>query len=264
MEKPQGDRHYDLTVGHIVTGQTPAENKRMDIWVPPQSHNETEIKRIKDKPGLLMALRQDAGVRIEVKMIEALSREEMPKAFYRMMGGTAFNAAFHEHAEGADSVMRRRLWLMVAGNHDGPITRESLMLEAFNGLTAASEHTAAKAAMLEHSRTPPSNNTTRSIGRIMGNASLILGAVPLADAIENAWDEPDRQRLVRNGAQATQEASLRLKGEVGVYPTIAQLGDPHSPLSSHIINNRSIYSGAAAGALLQAQEEVLTAQQEAA
>jgi hypothetical protein len=256
MIEKQGFRDFDLPVGHLEVGSDPQANQAAGNWIPPYSNDPEEIAELRGKPGLLIKRRQNTGTQVEARILELLHDRDVPDTFFTLLGGAAFNSAFYEHAAEATDVTRRRLKLAVANEIDPATARSSALDYAAAKMSHAGEQTAKQVKFLERTRLGHDPKQRKKVGIAVGDAGIVVGAIPRAEQIANAWDEYDRQRIVREGAMAVRRASVNLRSVVGVYPSIAQLGDRRSPVSNHIANNRLIYGADANSVVEQAQEEV--------
>ncbi len=208
--------------------------ERSGGWVPPKSHDPEEIAELEVlPPGSVIVRRQETGVQVAHKMLEFMSTRDISNFGPRILAAAGFNTAWHNHAEGVEDVTRRRLWLPVHERSEGPITRQSLTVDASQQYEAAVE----TARLVKHcverrsAAIPPFK---KKLGRQIGNASLVLASVPYASLIENAYDDVEKQDHARRGAMRARTDARDMRTDLGVYPSLAQLADRFGPLPVHI------------------------------
>lgn len=218
-------KHFDLPVNHLT---------RHGHYTPPKARDEAEIERRRQRPpGALIAEQQEKGTAVAAKLLDFMKDKEDSDFVPKLIAAAGINTAWHNHAQGAEDVMRRRLWLPVHANRRAEITAPVLYEEASAGFDEA----ALLATYLRKSieaRNSAIWSFRKKYGRRLGNASLVLACVPKAEVIAEGWNEVEQQYHTRQAGLVVLEASRNLEEHVGTNPTLAQLADNDSPMSVYI------------------------------
>jgi len=218
-------KHFDLPVNHLG---------RHGHYIPPKARNEAEIERRKAlRSGTLLAEQQQKGTAVAAKLIDFMKDKDDSDFAPNLIAAAAFNTAWHNHAQGALDVMRRRLWLPVHSRSEADVTRESLMEAGAHGLTEAVV-LAGLLARCHESRSAATPTFRKKYGRATGNSALVLAGVSRVEQIAETNDPEIQQYQTRKAAMAMATASRDLEERVGANPTFAQLADRDSPLAVYV------------------------------
>lgn len=230
MEKLRDNtfKHFDLPVNHLT---------RHGHYVPPKARDEAEIERRRQLPaGTLLAEQQAKGVEVATKLLEFMSDKEDSDFAPKLMAAAGINTAWHNHAQGSNDVMRRRLWLPVHERSKVPVNRESLYKDSVKGFDEASLIASLLAQSIER-RSIAKYGFKKKLGIALGNASLVLACVPMSHLIERSLDPYEQQYHTRHAGLAALDDARNLEEQVGANPTMAQLADHDSPMSVYIRRN---------------------------
>jgi len=227
MEKLQDTsfKHFDLPVNHL---------SRHGHYVPPKARDEAEIARRRTlQAGTLLSEQQERGTNIAARALHYLTRHEDSDFMPKLLAAAGLNTAWHNHAQKAPDVMRRRLWLPVHSRLNRPVQRESLLTDSACGFDdAAMIAGVLRAHIAEKSYEVP--DLRKKYARRLGNSAIILACVPAADLIDTQPSEYGQQYFTRRAALTALQEARNLEEFVGANPTLAQLADHDSPLSVYI------------------------------
>ncbi|MEO5627697.1 MAG: hypothetical protein ABIQ89_02315 [Candidatus Saccharimonadales bacterium] len=225
MEEPRIYRDFDLPTKHLAS-------KRH--FVPAKARDEVEIERRRQRqPGVLIAEQQERGLAVAGSILKHLAKPDGVGFAARILPAAGLNTAWYQFARGAEyEVMRRRLklpFLAVLPNYRQ--SSEDMRYDAACRFDAARAKGAELITAIE-GQLPKTERTKRSLGRMVGTASLVLACAELGDRfIEQPLSSTDTQLLVRQNSLRALNDSRTLEAEIGLPPSIAQLSDPDSHLS---------------------------------
>ena len=229
MSENKAFRHFDLPVDHL---------SREVHYVPPKARDAEEIERRQSLPsGVLLAKMQERGTAVAAKLIDFINDQEDESDFApNTIAAAGLNTAWYNHAQGAQDVMRRRLWLPVhyrVPDEEDPISREELL---YTGSEQLQEGRVLAGFLMESVKARNSAiwSFKKKYARKVGNASLVLASVQVVDNVRGSMDQYEQQWHARRGAMQALNASRNLYVATGANPTLAQLADKDSPLSVHI------------------------------
>ena len=230
MSQEQGRRHGDLPVTLLP--------ESFD-WVPPKSHDPTEIADFKAAPpGTVITTRENRGIRVARHfMIYVADLDDQIEDFGpSKIAEATYGSAYFGYAKNARGVGRKRTYLPVHSNEGGLITRQSIALEGAQRLTEASEtsdallHEVRRKGSLEYSR-------RKTLGLQLANTALTIASLPQAERLQTAGeDKVWMQELAHRGMLQMLRGIQETTIHTGSSPSLAQLATPYSPLSSYLHN----------------------------
>ena len=212
----------------------PTQHLAEEHYVPPKARSAAEIERRHRLPkGSLLAEHQHRGLKVAAGILGNIIDQPDVDFSARLLAAAGLNTAWYGFAQGAETeVMRRRLKLprldgwQPAWRPSGP----DLLREATDGFEEAVFAAKAVVSAVEH-RSPRTAGYKKTLGRAIGNSSLTLACVPVADQLVLGGTDHDIQLLVRQRSLHTLNDARQLSGEIGSHPSIAQLADQDSDLS---------------------------------
>jgi hypothetical protein len=206
-------------------------------YVNPRQRDPAEAARLHAlPPGTLRAEKQLAGLQIATALIPLLSGDALSEAT-ALLARTLNPTAFYSMG-GNLTVMRKTLKLPIMAQDDASyIDAETALNVAQVSLRDCTEM-AADFTAATIARSPRRHKIGQQLGYCMGNTGLRLACLDMAGQV-NHMIPFDAQEIARNECLQSMEMSRRLGHEIGVYPTIAQLAHPTSPLAVYIGNQVS-------------------------
>jgi hypothetical protein len=221
-------KHFDLPVSHLG---------RHGHYVPPKARDEAEISRRRALPsGALLAEQQARGTEVAVRALGFVALRDDSNFMPDLLAAAGLNTAWHDHAQSADDVMRRRLYLPVHARNEGPVDRYSLLDGAIEGFRDSVD-LADKVTRSITELTQPDPDAKKNYARRIGNSSLVLACVADVEKITGATDDWWQQKYTRDAATRALNQARGLEEHIGANPTLAQLADNDSPLSVYIRRN---------------------------
>lgn len=223
MKKPYTDA--DLPVKYQLEGRR---------WRPERARRQEEIARRRSlRSGTLVREQQRDGITFAGDWFDS-AKEVTDKRFIAGIIATSlFNSSWHIGAENAPDVMRRRLKLPFLADHETgwrqdsegliTLTTERLLVASHLGNQVVAEYAANRSNKV----------LLRRVGNYTGTTALHLAAVE-HEATHLGGTAYQVQEGMRAVALDTVERSLTIADEIGVYPTIAQIHNPYSPVGVYI------------------------------
>ncbi len=201
-------------------------------YVPPKARDEAEIARrraMRSGRGILMAEQQEFGVKVGALILEHPQAAEDIAFTSPILAASGINTAWFSFGRTLD-VMRRELKLPHPSQRR-PITTDGLLEDAQLGFFEAA-HSAEKITKQARKGGLEYANHAIPFGRAIGNASLKLACVTLADTLVGL-DEVTTSEVIRRHCLQTLQTSRDLSTVIGSAPSLAQLANPDSDLSVH-------------------------------
>lgn len=220
-------RDFDLPTNHLPGNQH---------YIPRRARSQAEIERRRGlAPGTLLAEHQVRGLTIGSLILEHIHEPDDLRFTTKVLAVSGINTAWYGFARGSeDKVMRRRLKLPVLATGDAerrpdpmdlfPATKVGLrdaMLEA-HMLVAA--HQVEPGKVWERKK---------DLGRMIGNSAIALACIASPTGFDNHGETVSdfaAQNFVRQRGLWALHHGRTLAGELGSYPSVAQLADPDSDL----------------------------------
>lgn len=241
MSETQGRRHGDLPVTLL--------NERYD-WVPPKSHDPDEIAVLQEvQPGTLITAREARGIRVAQHFMYFLAQQEGVDQFGpARVAEATYGSAYYDFGKQVmgtplhKRVGRKRTYLPVHKNTEGPISRQSIALDASNRLAGA--HETANELVGEMVRRGSLTLTKRkSLGLQLANTALLVASTPYASLINGAkgpnpgeGDDAFMQDMAHMGMEDMFRGIQETTIETGINPGLAQLALTRSSLTTYIDN----------------------------
>lgn len=225
MEKERVYKDFDLPTKHLDGLH----------FIPPKARDQNEIERRRQLPrGVLLAEHQERGLAIASTILKHVEDRESVEFSSRILSASGLNSAWYGFARGAEyEVMRRRLklpFLAVQKPEFQESSADMLYNAAYEFGEARATADQLKTAIEAHS--PKVDNYRRTLGRMIGKASLTLACVDLGDELcARPLGSVDTQTLVRARSLRALNDARTLGDSIGLPPSVAQLADPDSHLS---------------------------------
>jgi len=241
-------KDFDLPTNHLPGNQH---------YVPRRARREAEIARRRElRPGTLMAEHQVRGLTVASLILDQLEDPVDVHFASKVLAVSGINSAWYSFARGAEEkVMRRRLKLplLATGNPEHRPNLSMLLLASRDRLSDAvlQAHTLVAVSEVLPEKV---EEHKKQLGRAVGGVSLELACVASPQGFGHFGTivtDFDAQNFARQRGLWALHNARTLAGEMGSYPSIAQLADVDSDLS--VYWRRSAPNGA-----LEAYEEALT------
>ncbi len=228
MKQPY--RHFDLPTTHL--------SMESAHHVPRRATQPSEVDRRRSlAKGTLVAEEQARGIGVASSMLWQLFEPEDIAFARRIVSAAGINTAWYDFAAGSD-VMRRRLLLPQLDGDRLDVDPEAL----FNHATDELQNAVPLASRLIDAigrRTKTREAYQMQLGRRVGNASLTLACLPVAELLAERpyTDAITTQDYVRRTAMRTLEDARTLVNTVGVHPSFAGFAHPDNQLAYYIRTN---------------------------
>jgi len=207
----------------------------LDHYVPPKARYPYEIGRRQSLPrGVLLSEYQSRGLAVAVTILRHIEQPEDLTFASDVLAASSINSSWYGLARRAP-VMRRRLKLPILAQTDRDYapTAVDLVHGAIGELTNAGGFADRYTAALTECSNEVQKHA-RSLGRIIGNASLTIACVgmsePTLHRLSGLPDDLVQQAVRRRGLIALHQAHM-LGETIGTPPSLAQLADPNSDVS---------------------------------
>ncbi|MEO8785304.1 MAG: hypothetical protein ABI221_03310, partial [Candidatus Saccharimonadales bacterium] len=227
-------------------------------YVPPKARRSPEIARRQARPaGSLLAEQQFTGLRMASEIVRQPQDVESWRFSAQILAASGLNTAWYSFARQAP-VMRRRLKLPVIASADElievgegsevivaePRPSSADMLQTVNDELMITSDFAERLAAATERQAPKLDKYNIWLGRQIGNTSLRLACVEMADRYNDpaCYGPGEVQLAVRDQALQTLQQSRQLADTIGSHPSMAQLAVPDSDLA--VFWRRSAPNGA--------------------
>ncbi len=187
-----------------------------------------------------VAIEQLIGTRVATSNIRLVESPEALKFSSRFIAASGLNAAWYSFARYQEDVQRRVLKLPVldSDNVDWRPTSAELHQTALDKFEYA-QWEAFKIAKAYEKGKANLIDFNPAYGRTIGNIALTLSAIDLGDKVRGNRLVSNffASHLARERAKDTLRDSGMLIKEIKSFPSIAQLGNPNSDLSTYLRHN---------------------------